>query len=100
MLAHRLLYESLFGPLAEGLQLDHLCRNRACLRPSHLEPVTQKENIRRGWTARGKRENCLQGHPLVDGNLVLYELGRGKRKCRICRLAYVSARYYRLKARK
>ena len=50
---HRAVYEELVGPIPEGLQLDHLCRNRACYNPAHLEPVTQTENIRRGFAARG-----------------------------------------------
>lgn len=50
--AHRASYEFHIGPIPEGLVIDHLCRNRSCINPSHLEPVTQGENIRRGETGR------------------------------------------------
>lgn len=50
--AHRFAYELLVGPIPDGLDLDHLCRNRRCVRPSHLEPVTRSVNVRRGNDAR------------------------------------------------
>jgi hypothetical protein len=50
--AHREVYERLVGPVPEGLQLDHLCRIRCCVNPDHLEPVTQGENLRRGYASR------------------------------------------------
>jgi hypothetical protein len=46
--AHRFYYEEKYGPVPEGYVLDHLCRNRGCVNPDHLEPVTQRENVRRG----------------------------------------------------
>lgn len=51
--AHRFAYELLVGPIPEGLQIDHLCRVRACVNPAHLEPVTVSENVRREMFARG-----------------------------------------------
>jgi hypothetical protein len=51
--AHRFAYELLVGPIPEGLDLDHLCRNRRCVNPAHLEPVGRSENLARGATARG-----------------------------------------------
>lgn len=50
--AHRFLYELLVGPIPPGHELDHLCRVTRCVRPSHLEPVTHAENVRRGNEAR------------------------------------------------
>ncbi len=50
--AHRVSYELFIGPILNGLELDHLCRVRACVNPAHLEPVTHKENCRRGETGQ------------------------------------------------
>lgn len=84
---HRIVYEELVGPIPEGLQLDHLCRNRACANPSHLEPVTQRENGRRGfgWSGRNARKtHCPQGHEYTPENTII-ETGTPGRRCRICR---------------
>ena len=54
--AHRFAYEQFVGPIPKGLVLDHLCRNRGCVRPDHLEPVTNAENIRRGETGKWRRK--------------------------------------------
>ena len=56
VLAHRVYYERHVGPVPEGLELDHLCRNPGCVNPEHLEPVTHAENIRRGYQAKRERE--------------------------------------------
>ena len=50
--AHRAVYEAFVGPISEGLQLDHLCRNRRCVNPAHMEPVTAAENVRRARAAQ------------------------------------------------
>lgn len=59
VLAHRVMYERANGPVPAGLELDHLCRNRACVNPAHLEPVTRAVNSQRGATAKLTPEQVL-----------------------------------------
>lgn len=73
--AHVVAYELTVGPVPDGLELDHLCRNRACVRPDHLEPVTHRENTRR---AQYLRTTCSRGHPLPE------PAANGRRVCRPC----------------
>jgi hypothetical protein len=85
--AHRWAYERYRGPI-DTLQLDHLCRNRACVNPDHLEPVSIGENIRRGETGISNRSktHCPAGHEYTVANT---RFTNGSRRCRICnRLLY------------
>lgn len=79
VLVHRLVYETLVGEIPKGLQIDHLCRNRACTNPEHLEPVTRAENIRRGAAAI---THCRHGHPYTAENTRRNRLGH--RYCGLC----------------
>ena len=87
--AHRVAYESLVGPIPEGLQLDHLCRNRTCVNPDHLEPVTPHENRRR---AAALITACPQGHVYDEANTGL--ANTGQRYCRTCNRARALANYH------
>lgn len=83
--ASRFGYEMLVGPIPPGLHLDHLCRNRICVNPNHLEPVTSRENTLRGETLAAKQvaqTHCIHGHELSGDNLRVDR--RGKRVCRTC----------------
>lgn len=82
-LAHRVVYEALVAPIPPGLQLDHLCRVRDCLNPKHLEPVTLKENIRRGRSSNSEKTHCPQGHPYSGENLWI-SATTGARLCATC----------------
>ena len=91
--AHRWLWVRLVGEVPDGRQLDHLCRNRACVNPDHLEPVTQAVNIRRGASVR---HLCKNGHPRSGRNLMPSSKGSGV--CRTCESARKRAAYARKKS--
>jgi hypothetical protein len=92
--AHRVAYELVIGPIPEGMQLDHICRDRGCVNPLHLEPVTNRENVLRGVgvTARNAvKTHCKRGHPFDDANTLIHPPTRGRgerRQCRACRPVY------------
>lgn len=89
---HRIAYEYHFGPIPEGLEIDHLCRNPACARADHLEAVTKSENIRRGdgpaklATLNRSKGCCPKGHAYSGENL--YVRPDGARICRTCRIEW------------
>ncbi len=85
---HRVAWEAQHGPIPKGLQLDHLCRNRACVNVEHMELVTSRENTLRGIgpTAKNSRkQQCKNGHSLQGDNLTL---NGGHRVCKICHRAH------------
>jgi hypothetical protein len=92
--AHRFAYELTHGPIAADLEPDHTCRNRACVNPAHMEPVTHRENVLRGEglaAENARKTSCPRGHEL-DGTNV-YVNPQGHRRCRECQRA-ADRRYY------
>jgi len=79
--SHRFAFERARGPVPPGSDLDHLCRTRCCVNPSHLDPVSRKENVRRG-NGHGSETHCAQGHAYAGDNLIITK--KGFRRCRTC----------------
>ena len=85
--AHRVVYEALVEPIPEGLELDHLCENKCCVNPAHLEPVTHEENMRRAGQkiseALRAKTHCKRGHEYSPENTYIRP-GAGTRMCKEC----------------
>ena len=86
---HRFIYEYFYGPIQAELELDHLCKNRVCANPEHLEAVSHTENILRGTSfvsINSKKTHCPQGHEYSLDNT--YHTPAGRRACRTCQKDY------------
>jgi len=95
-LAHRIAHEWAIGQIPDLLTIDHLCRNRGCVNPAHLEIVTRGENTLRGdspWSINKRKTHCLHGHEFTAENTYLY---RGTRSCKAC--WSIRKRQYRARA--
>ena len=95
--AHRWAYEQSIGPIPAGLQIDHLCRVRHCVNPSHLEPVTARQNVLRGeglCSVNAHKTSCIHGHEFTATNT--YIRTAGGRRCRMCHRISENNRYARI----
>lgn len=90
--AHRAVWETFVEPLDRGLELDHLCRNRACVNPDHLEPVTHRVNMLRSpvvpAAANALKTHCKNGHEFTPENTGKQYGPRGGRLCLTCKRDY------------
>jgi hypothetical protein len=100
--AHRYAFVVCGGSIPEGLTLDHLCRNRHCVRPDHLEPVDNRTNVLRGTghTANNARKtHCVHGHALSGDNVGIYRRSGSSRTRRTCMTCQRNShkKYYKAK---
>lgn len=97
MPAHRFAWTLVNGPVPDGMVMDHLCRNRACCNPAHVEPVSNRENLMRGDTHAARnsaKTRCIRGHDFTEENTYVDPLGR--RCCKSCQSARRSERRDRI----
>lgn len=94
--AHRVAYEIFVGPIPDGMSIDHLCRNRACVSAEHLEAVTTRENVLRGAgisAENAQKTHCLRGHEFTPENIYWIKNPYGPgRECRTCKAQYARRR--------
>ncbi len=93
---HIFAYEYFIGPVPEGFQLDHLCRNKSCVNPWHLEPVTGSINVFRGPNKHREKTHCKNGHEFTTENTYVTcrgKYGRSQRHCRTCHRIQVRNAY-------
>lgn len=91
--AHCYSYQVLHGPIPSGMEIDHLCQNKRCVNPQHMEVVSHRENCLRagGWAAKhSNATHCPAGHPYDEGNT---QRRRGRRYCKKCVRAYDNRRH-------
>lgn len=101
VVAHRVSYERFVGPIPEGLELDHLCRNRGCVNPEHLEPVDHRTNVLRGTSlvaVGALRSTCARGHELTPENT--YASTPRRRQCKACARERAMRTHERIRSKK
>jgi len=94
--AHRIAWQRLVGPIDDNLDVDHVCRNRPCCNPSHLEPVTRQVNIQRAYSPSlevAQRTHCTKGHELTADNVVKSKVPY--KRCKTCHIDWITAKTFR-----
>lgn len=94
--AHRFFWRMWVGEIPEGKQLDHLCRNRACVNPCHLQPVSARTNIRRAFVYREPKKWCKRGHRISGSNIKWGKYSDAMQcRTRSCLVCHEALAYYR-----
>lgn len=99
--AHRYVWEITMGPIPKNLVIDHLCRNKLCVNPDHLEPVTQRENVMRGngpTAVNARMTHCWRGHEFTEEN-IYRSPSQGYRVCRKCKSINQKERTERIRSK-